>query len=394
MDHDYDVIIVGAGQTGTHCARKLAAMGYKVIILERQKEIGEPNFSTAGTSADALKQFDLPKEVAPFKWHNLVFAAPGIEKTFPMENHHGYVLDFRKLRQWLAEDAASNGAEISVGTEVTGLSVVDGKVVGVKYKGIFSSGELTSKIVINATGNATVLAKEVGLDSKDGAILSSGLELELLDVEVPVPEAIYCWLGDAFIPNGYAWVFPLSKTKVKVGVGRCLFGSGRFDLKLGLKRFVDNIPWLAAGEPLEFHGGSLTFNSALSEFTRNGFINLSNIANPLGGEGIRHGLQAAEFAAQVCGTALEAEDYSLDLLCGYDKLWREYSDNNWKTCQRIAKFVYSDTNDSRMNRYLSDSSHLSGDDWYDVLFNYQFQKQAKGFLSSVIMENASKILHL
>lgn len=393
MGNIYDVIVVGAGQTGTHCARKLAQKGFKVIILERQNEIGEPNFSTAGTTADTLARFDLPKELAPYKWSNFVLSTPSVEKNFNMKNHSGYVLDFRKLRQWLAEDAAHKGAEVAVGCEATGLKINEGRVTGVKYKGIISSGELSSKIVINAAGNNASLAKDLDLVHTNGGIIASGLELELMDVNLPVKDALYCWLGDKFIPNGYAWVFPLTATKVKVGIGRYMLSTKPFELKHGLKKFIEDVPWLATGEPLEFHGGSLSFNSSDREHTRDGFIDLSNIANPLGGEGIRHGLQAAEYASEVCEKALKDADCSVRVLRRYDQLWLDYSDHNWKTCQQIAKFIYSNTEDGRMDRYLSDSSYLTGDDWYEVLFNYQFQKQAKDFLRSALVQNASKFLN-
>ena len=39
---EYDVIIVGSGPAGSTCARKIAEKGFKVLVLDKRKEIGSP----------------------------------------------------------------------------------------------------------------------------------------------------------------------------------------------------------------------------------------------------------------------------------------------------------------------------------------------------------------
>ena len=65
----------------------------------------------------------------------------------------GYVLDFAGLRKFLAEDLVSNGAEIMVGTAVSGLIENNGIYEGVKYHGVFGGGEARAKIIIDASGH-------------------------------------------------------------------------------------------------------------------------------------------------------------------------------------------------------------------------------------------------
>ncbi len=52
---DFDVIVIGAGPAGGSCARECAKRGLKVLLIERSQEIGEPNYSTAGTPKEASK---------------------------------------------------------------------------------------------------------------------------------------------------------------------------------------------------------------------------------------------------------------------------------------------------------------------------------------------------
>ncbi len=45
----FDVIIAGAGPAGANLARELSKKKYKVLLIEKSKEIGQPNFSSAAT---------------------------------------------------------------------------------------------------------------------------------------------------------------------------------------------------------------------------------------------------------------------------------------------------------------------------------------------------------
>ncbi|HJQ93885.1 MAG TPA: FAD-dependent oxidoreductase, partial [Candidatus Thermoplasmatota archaeon] len=39
---DYDVLVVGAGPTGSNTARLLARDGWKVLLVEEHPEVGQP----------------------------------------------------------------------------------------------------------------------------------------------------------------------------------------------------------------------------------------------------------------------------------------------------------------------------------------------------------------
>ena len=60
----YDVVIVGAGPAGCRAAELIANKGYKVLILEQQKQVGKP-VQCAGLVSWRLKKLlpNLPKNI-------------------------------------------------------------------------------------------------------------------------------------------------------------------------------------------------------------------------------------------------------------------------------------------------------------------------------------------
>jgi len=59
----YDVVIVGAGPAGGQAARNLSKKGHKVLLVEKYKDFGENDFSSAVMTLEPLKEFDLPNTI-------------------------------------------------------------------------------------------------------------------------------------------------------------------------------------------------------------------------------------------------------------------------------------------------------------------------------------------
>lgn len=79
---DYDVVIVGAGPAGGNCAAELAKLGHSVLLVERSKVIGVPNFSTGGTPNQTMEVFGLPKKVTDSSWDSILIASKNARAEF------------------------------------------------------------------------------------------------------------------------------------------------------------------------------------------------------------------------------------------------------------------------------------------------------------------------
>jgi len=390
----YDVLVVGAGPAGAHCARRLAHAGARVLLIEKQKEIGEPNFSTAGTPQETFQKFNLPETLAPYQWNNFCLASPGLQIFKNLAVNCGKVFDFRALKQWLSEDAARAGAEISVSTSADEpLFGESGQIIGIKGRGPSSSGEIRAKITVDASGSAGALTNKLNLINPQTRIFATGVEVELTPVKFPYPNCLYFYLGDSFVPNGYGWIFPMSQDKAKVGLARYMTRETKpLDLNKQLNRFIASIGWVKDAEPIEYHGGTIIFDPSAINYVKSGFIGIgSSVAqvNPLGGEGIRHGLQAAEFAAQVIMKSLKSGDSGEKSLSVFNKLWLDYSLNNWKECYVLAQQVYKNTRDDRTGIGLKVLNNFSGDEIFEMLFHYDFNKYAGKAAKNIIKEGVT-----
>src|SRR3989338_5449715 len=162
MDEVFDVIVVGAGPGGAQCARELSKKGWRVALIEKNKEIGEPNFSTAGTTDYLLKEFNLPQSVVGTSWDKVSIISSFNEYNWKFDKVRGYVLKFDELKKFLTKEALDNGCQVYSGSAVKGPLLENGKVVGVEFEDSAKDG-LRGKIIVDASGALAVIASKIGL---------------------------------------------------------------------------------------------------------------------------------------------------------------------------------------------------------------------------------------
>jgi len=115
MVKEYDVIVVGGGPAGGQCARNLSKKGHKVLLVEKFKSFEENNFSSAGMTLAPMTEFNLPESVVGSYWDNLGIQCTKNLYTWKGNKTKGVVLDFGRLRQFLADDSVKNGADVLMG---------------------------------------------------------------------------------------------------------------------------------------------------------------------------------------------------------------------------------------------------------------------------------------
>ncbi len=166
----YDVIIIGAGPTGSSAAKKLADDGFRVLIVERFKL--PRNKSCSGIlikkSMDLVNTYfreEIPKSVVCFPNDNrgMVFMNDdGQEYRYEQEGLNVWRSSFD---HWLAERAVASGAELR--DETAALSCEEqSDFVVVKLKGKTEYIE-KAKIVISCEGVTSTIKRKLIHTPKD-----------------------------------------------------------------------------------------------------------------------------------------------------------------------------------------------------------------------------------
>ena len=216
----FDIVIVGAGPAGGHCARILAKSGHKVLLAEQNDNFNKNDFSSAATPLETLSKFDLPESVIGSFWHKLTIETSKVSQSWESPESLGVVLNFAKFRAFLASEAERFGGEVWLGYRYTGHSQAKGETT-VEFKQL-SDGQIikvSTKVLVDATGFARAIMYEKENDKPD-FLSGTGIEY-LIEVEPEVYNKysgdLIFFLGDKWMPKGYSWIFPMEPNRLKIG---------------------------------------------------------------------------------------------------------------------------------------------------------------------------------
>ena len=373
MERRYDVGIVGGGPAGAWLARELSRKGFGVLLCERSATAGEPNFSTAGTPALTIERFGIPRAAIGGTWSAIEVIGPTETMRADCGPEAGYVLDFRRMKQLLLAEAEAHGATVLLGTAVRGITRDAGRTV-IRARSGTPIG--TAKIIVDASGPVGVIATAIGLRKQIVNPPSPAVEIiaDVPDLSPKQAHALGVYLGERFIPHGYGWAFPMGGTRIKLGVG-VYQPSRRGDnigLETRLRHFLQKLPWLGQYAIEERHGGMGYLSGGIRRHVRGNVIAIGDAAdqiNPLGGEGIRHALQSASFAARVITDVLQFNDHRR--LGQYEHLWGHYIGWRWRAMHYFGAVLYGHLSDPWMDRFVRLLGRMQPQELFDFLFEYR-----------------------
>jgi len=130
MQRSLDVIVVGAGPSGSYAARGLARLGYEVLVPEEHERVGLPVHCTGIISTDACQQLSLDPTLVEASPSGARFFSPrGQSFSISAPELHAVVVDRSRLDQWLCGQATASGAKLLLSTHAREVSVSDGRAV-------------------------------------------------------------------------------------------------------------------------------------------------------------------------------------------------------------------------------------------------------------------------
>ena len=367
---NFDVVVVRGGPAGSSAAHMAAKNGRTVALIEKEKEIAETVRTSGVTWISDIKKFGIPEECYnPIK--KFSFCSPKNSVKISGEIAKAAVLDVRKTYRFLANRAKTSGSELFTSTNVTEvLKDGTGKCTGVIAKSDGKQIQFNSKVVIDASGFVSVIAKELGYVTQ-WKKFGAGAEFE---VKTEKLEHDNWWLmvGQEYSPAGYAWIFPTSKDTARIGVG---IGKPDSDVdptvrlnellekKLGPIKDLGNI------EKIEFHYGLIPNDGVSRKTVYDNLILVGDSAgqaNPLVLEGIRYAIRFGEVAGQVAADAIKNGDTTEMSLSPYEKEWKRAIESKINSAGKVQNRWVGLTDDE-WDKELSIIEELTADEFLDFI---------------------------
>ena len=367
---NFDVVVVGGGPAGSSAAHMAAKNGCTVALIEKEKEIAETVRTSGVTWISDINEFGIPKDCYnPIK--KFSFCSPKNYVTIADDVAKAAVLDVRKTYRFLSTRAKSSGSELFTSTNVSEvLKDSSGKCVGVVAKSQGKLIQFNAKVVIDASGFTSIVAKELGYVTQ-WKKFGAGAEFE---VKTEKLEYDNWWLmvGQEYSPAGYAWIFPTSKNTARIGVG---IGKPDSDVDptVRLNELIDKkigpIKDLGNIEKIEFHYGLIP-NDGLSRKTV--YDNLILVgdsagqANPLVLEGIRYAIRFGEVAGKVAADAVKNNNTTESSLIPYEKEWKKAIESKINSAVKVQN-RWVGLSDDEWDKELDIINELTADEFLDFI---------------------------
>ena len=215
MEHDYDVVIVGAGPVGGRAATLFCQQGLSVLMLEEHSEVGRP-FQCAGlvtpSAMDAVNgHHTVLEEVDGALIHGpsgtlVPVGTDGVLRT--------YVVCRKRFDQFVVQQGMEAGATIWLNTKPTNITIEpQGANVMVERDG--REQRITARLIVGADGAHSWTRRHFRM----------GRPKELMvgyQVEVTGYEGRDRWLemysGTEIAPGFFAWVIPSGFGTHRIGL--------------------------------------------------------------------------------------------------------------------------------------------------------------------------------
>ena len=366
----YDIAVVGGGPAGLSAAYAAAKAGGKVILLEKDESIAH-NIRTSGvTWIDEIEKLGIKSEhYNPIK--NYSFLSSSNEVTIRGITPKACVLNVRSTYQHLAMLAAEAGAEIMVRSRVTNVVTTpeDRRICGLKAKTPKGETVINCKVVIDASGFSSSIARSLGI-VKEWRRYGIGAEYECycenLDHETWV-----LMVGTKYSDAGYAWIFPVSKNRARIGVGVGRPESYSDPLQK-LNDIIDKklrpLDEIRKIQPMELHYGFIPNEGPRTPIVYDRLILVGDSAgqsNPLVLEGIRYAIEYGRLAGNIAMKCV-SQECNKEGLEEYEKIWRDKSQAMIKSALRVQKRWIS-LSDEEWNREIDILREMSVEEFVDFI---------------------------
>jgi geranylgeranyl reductase family protein len=344
----FDVIIAGAGPSGSSCAMSLANSGLKVALVDKAVF---PRDKTCGDALgiDVINQLSRMSEDLGEKFKLLqnksasygikVFSADHSSIAIPLLHNNvkscGYVVPRMEFDNLLFQHAKEQSNIHCFENTVIEKIEKNKSVVIVTT----NNGSLQAPLIVGTDGAHSIVAKQLSDIKVDKAHYCAGLRIYYEGITGFDPDGLIELHFFKELAPGYLWLFPLAGNKANVGIGMLssIVSKKKVNLKETLQHLITTHPGLKErftnAHPLEtVKGYGLPLGSAKRNISGERFIlagDAAGLIDPFTGEGIANSIRSGRFAATQVLACNKANNYTASFIKNYDKeiykaMWKEF----------------------------------------------------------------------
>src|SRR3989338_1863470 len=310
LNSKYDVIVVGAGPIGIYASTRLAEAGFSVLVIEEDAQIGKPRFCTGLIGKEAFDQFPLPEGAIEEEFNCASIFSPSGLKLRLKSKSPVYATDRTTFDQSLYRMAKKAGVKFLLNCRCLAIKVNnDFTEARVALGG--AERTIRAEMIILATGIKYSLHKFVGL-----TLPPDFLDCSQVQTAGKPMEGIEIYLGNSIAPRSFAWVVPLKKNELRIGMST--YQNSVSFLKTLLKKLNLKGDFNIMRRPIPLGTIKNTYTDRVLVVG-----DAAGQVKPTTGGGIYFGLLCADLAAKTIIDAFKAGDFSGKFLRRYEIKWKK-----------------------------------------------------------------------
>lgn len=347
MDIETDVLVIGAGPSGSIATRTIAQNGIDVLLIDKKSEIGTPKRCAEGILRSTLDELGIR---ADKRWiareiKGIEIVSPSNKKLVLDEDNFelpdtAYILERKIFDKTLVMDAIRFGAKVMIKTKANNIKrVKDGFLV--KATSLGKEIQIFTKIIIGADGPESKVGRMVGLKSNTSLNnMASCVQYEMVNVNMDDMNHVRVHIGSV-CPGGYVWIFPKGDDIANVGLGILKSHTDK-TAKHFLDSFIESNQDVVNAQCVEMNVGGDPIGGLIEQRYDDNIMIVGDAAgfvDPLTGDGIRTAMLSGKFAGDVAVKSIKNGDYSKKFLKEYYDLTEEHVGKSFNRFNKIKEFL-------------------------------------------------------
>jgi len=336
---EYDVIIVGAGPSGSVCALHLARKGLRIAIVDKDFF---PREKTCGDGLTGYVLYELNELGPDYQQEFLKLCNLNPVKGMKVFSPGGYIMGiygifrnrfndklcyickrkvfdnmlFERLRSNISIDVYEGYKVIEAQVQENGVMVSNGAI------------KLEGRILVGADGANSFIKREIFNYKPRWDDYYITIQAYFQGLEGVITDVIEAHLPEEILPGGL-WIFPMGNGIFNVGMGVPVKEIRNRKLNIGevFNKLISENPALEqrfkkSQRITEPKVKTLPLGSKIRAVSSTRVLLLGDavsVVNPLTGEGIGEAMNSGRIAAKVIHESFNNNDFSDDFLKAYDK---------------------------------------------------------------------------